>query len=71
MVPTADCPSDKLHRPDIQEEVVQQWQLVMYAKIIFRIKGLLNVSLTKNLLEVLRLLKDSARSIANATPLYG
>ena len=36
-VPTADCPSVKQHRPDIQEEFVRQWHSVMYEKVIFRI----------------------------------
>ena len=40
-VPTVDCPSVEPHRTDIQVEFVQQWRLVMYATVIFRILGLL------------------------------
>ena len=72
MVPTADCPSVKRHRPDIQGEFVQQWRLVMYEKVIFRILGLLlNVFHIKNKLEDTRLLGNSAGSIANASAIYG
>ena len=45
VVPTADCTSVKCHNPDIQVEFVQQWHLVMDAKVIHNILCLLlNVS---------------------------
>ena len=41
VVPTADCPSVKRHRPGIQGKFVLQWRLVMHAKVIFRTLGFL------------------------------
>ena len=59
VVPTANCPSAKRHRPDIQAEFVQQWRLVMYAKVIFHILGLpLNVFHTKIQFQVIRFLEN-------------